>query len=367
MRLRLAWLAGSIVFITLCTGCGTPGAPQLPSLQLARPVEDLTGVRKGNRVQLDWTLPKKNTDKTQVKFIPQARICRNEGSALMSSCTEVAKIPVPNPEPPKKQKGEPEPKPERMQYVDILPERMEEHDPSGFVAYAVEMLNRHGRSAGLSNQVFIPLAPTLPAPDEVSAAVSAEGVTVSWSGAEPPKAPAGVTYQYRIMRSPAGSPAYVAVSDVEPSASGSYLDKTFAWEQKYDYRITTVTLVHSQGHDASVDGDDSKPTEVFTKDIYPPSQPVGLQAVFSSVGQKPFVDLSWAPNTEGDVAGYNVFRRIKGGQFAKLNTQLVSVPSFRDSNTEAGKTYIYSVSAVDQRGNESPRSAEATETAPDKQ
>ncbi len=32
-----------------------------------------------------------------------------------------------------------------------------------------------------------------------------------------------------------------------------------------------------------------------------------------------------------------------------------------------GKTYLYSVSAVDARGNESPRSAEAREAVPDKQ
>ena len=73
------------------------------------------------------------------------------------------------------------------------------------------------------------------------------------------------------------------------------------------------------GAQASVEGDDSAPAEIFTKDIYPPAQPVGLQAVFSSVGQKPFVDLTWAPNSETDVAGYNVFRRSDGGEWQKLN------------------------------------------------
>ena len=367
MRLRLAWLAGCLALLAWCTGCGTPGAPQLPSLQLARPVEDLTASRKGNHVQLEWTLPRKNTDKTLVKRIPEARICRHEGATLVSGCVEIAKVPVPNPEPPKKQKGDPDPKPERMQYVDVLPEQLEEHDPAGFVTYAVEMLNKRGRSAGLSNQVFIPVAPTLPAPAEVSAAIGAEGVTISWSGPAAPASPPGLTYQYRITRSPLAASAYIAVADVEPSAHGSYLDKTFAWEQKYDYRITTVTLVESEGRNASVEGDDSKPAEVFTKDIYPPSQPVGLQAVFSSVGQKPFVDLTWAPNTDGDVAGYNVFRRVEAGSAQKLNAQLVPVPSFRDSNVDAGAKYVYSVSAVDLRGNESPRSAEAIETAADKQ
>ena len=103
----------------------------------------------------------------------------------------------------------------------------------------------------------------------------------------------------------------------------------------------SVTLVHSQGINAAVEGDDSKAAEIFTRDIYPPAEPTGLQAVFSSVGQKPFVDLTWAPNMESDLAGYNVFRRVAGGEPVKLNQQLVPVPSFRDDKVAPGKTYLY--------------------------
>ena len=147
----------------------------------------------------------------------------------------------------------------------------------------------------------------------LSAQVSADGVRISWTGPAPPEAPAGLSYRYRIMRKPVGAPAYVVLADVEPAATGSYLDKTFEWEQKYEYRITTLTQVDSHGINTAVEGDDSKPVEVFTRDIYPPAQPAGLQAVFSSVGQKPFIDLTWAPNLESDLAGYNVFRRVEGG------------------------------------------------------
>ena len=154
---------------------------------------------------------------------------------------------------------------------------------------------------------------------------------------------------------------------MDSESEGFYLDKTFAWETKYDYRITPVTLVHSQGVNMSVEGDDSQPVATFTRDVYPPADPTGLQAVFSSVGQKPFIDLTWAPNMESDLAGYNVFRTVDGGPFVKLNQQLVPVPSFRDDTVVPGKRYSYAVSAVDLRGNESPRSTEATEAVPDKQ
>ena len=365
MRLRLG-LVGSFLFVAGLAGCGTPGAPQLPSLQLARPVEDLTATRSGNRVELDWTLPVKNTDRTLVKHIPETRICRREGATLMSMCMVVANVPTPKSQPLPKHKGQQQPEAVRVQYVDILPQQLGRENPAGFVTYAVEEMNSKGRSAGLSNQVAVPVAPTIPAPDELSAQVRGEGVTISWSGAAPASAPKGLTYRYQIERRPVGSADYIVVGDATPSAQGSYLDKTFEWQQKYKYRITTQTEVQAVGGNAFFPGESSKPVEVFTRDIYPPAQPVGLQAVFSSVGQKPFIDLTWAPNLENDLAGYNVFRRSEGGTREKLNQQLVQVSSFRDENVKAGKKYVYSVSAVDLRGNESPRSAEASETVPDK-
>jgi len=357
-------LPGCILFLTMLAGCGTPGAPQLPSLQLARPVDDLTASRKGNKVQLDWTLPRKNTDRTLVKNIPDSRVCRHDGTVLMSGCTEVGT--VQNTRFQQVPKGE-QPPAVRMKYVDTLPAQLGEKNPAGFVRYAVEIMNTRDRSAGLSNQVLIPVAPTTAPPEDVTAKIEADGVLISWTGAEVPETPPGLTYRYRIARSPAGANAFIGIADIDPAAEGFYLDKTFAWETKYDYRISSVTLVHSQGINTTVDGDDSKSVEVFTRDIYPPSDPTGLQAVFSSIGQKPFVDLSWAPNMETDLAGYNVFRRSGKGEPLKINKQLVTVPSYRDDAVVPGTTYFYSVSAVDLRGNESSRSAETLEAVPDKQ
>jgi len=366
MRLQL-WLFGSFLAVAGLAGCGTPGAPQLPSLQLARPVEDLTAARAGNHVELDWTLARKNTDRTLVKRIPLVRVCRHEGLTPMVTCTVVAEVPTPKAQPVPKQKGQqPQPEAVRMKYVDTLPPQSGMGNPLGFVTYAVEEMNAKGRSAGLSNQVAISIAPTILPPQKLSAQVSAEGVTISWDGPAPPVAPTGLTYQYQVERSPSGTAAYIVVGTAAPSDRGSYLDKTFEWEKEYEYRITTQTEVHAQRTSATVPGDSSRPVEVFTRDIYPPAKPVGLQAVFSSVGQKPFIDLTWAPNLEGDLAGYNVFRLSPGGPWEKINPQLVQVSSFRDGTVKASGRYTYSVSAVDLRGNESPRSVEASETVPDK-
>ena len=257
MKLRLLGLmAGSLLVVALA-GCGTPGAPSLPSLNLARPVEDLAASRRGNKVDLDWTLPRKNTDRTNIKHNPTTLICRHEGTTLMDKCEVVAEVAPPTAKAPQKQKGEGPPGDVRIHYVDTLPPQLGLKDPDGFVTYAVEEINAHGRSAGLSNQVAIPVVPTLAAPDKVNADVKADGVHVTWTGPAPPAPPQGVTYLYRIMRRPVGAPAYIVLDDVPPAATGSYLDKTFGWEQKYEYRITTLSQVHAEGLNAAVEGEDS--------------------------------------------------------------------------------------------------------------
>jgi fibronectin type 3 domain-containing protein len=84
-----------------------------------------------------------------------------------------------------------------------------------------------------------------------------------------------------------------------------------------------------------------------------------LQAVASGEGQQPFIDLTWAPNTEADLAGYYVYRRQETGEWVKITPEPLKTPTFRDDDVVRGDEYQYCVSAVDLRGNESPRS-EAT-------
>jgi hypothetical protein len=117
----------------------------------------------------------------------------------------------------------------------------------------------------------------------------------------------------------------------------------------------------------NVEGDDTAPVRIFAHDVFPPAVPEGLQAAYSGEGQKPFVDLIWAPVTNADLAGYNVFRSeigASGEKMVKLNSDPVKSPSYRDFAVTSGKTYTYVVSAIDVRGNESQRSESASESVP---
>jgi len=47
-----------------------------------------------------------------------------------------------------------------------------------------------------------------------------------------------------------------------------------------------------------------------------------------------------------------------------VNAALLKTPAYRDADVASGSRYLYSVSAVDVRGNESARSEEAGEAVP---
>jgi hypothetical protein len=253
-------------------------------------------------------------------------------------------------------------------FTDTLGFDFEIHNSLGSATYAVEVLNRDGRGAGLSNQVRVPLAPALPAPKDFSAQVSAQGVILSWSGA--PQAiplPNTIRHRYRIYRKVEGSQQKILVGEQEAGSGGhqSITDQSFEWERTYYYHADTLTVISQAGKpEVSIEGDDTPEVKVFAHDVFPPAVPLGLQAVYSGPGQQLFIDLLWAPVTDADLDGYNVYRHEEGGAAVRVNLEPVKAPAFRDLQVAAGKTYFYAVSAVDLRGNESGRSEEASESVP---
>jgi fibronectin type 3 domain-containing protein len=178
----------------------------------------------------------------------------------------------------------------------------------------------------------------------------------------------GVQHRYRIYRRDEGTGKDAIAGEVTAGEAGPvrFVDSSFEWEKTYLYRTTAVSIVSRPGGSVQVEGEDSIALRVVAHDVFPPAVPTGLQAVASGEGQKPFVDLIWAPDTNADLAGYNVYRRDVNGTAAKLNSELVKSPAYRDAAVAAGAAYLYSVSAVDVRGNESAKSEEASETLPAK-
>ena len=371
--------AVTLSFICLLTGCASIQAPLPPSLELPKPVPDLRAVRKGNRVYLYWSVPSQTMDRQRIRGAGPTRVCRSLESPMKECGTPVGDV-----APPPKTSGAAAVKGETS-FLDTLPRDLQQQNPMRLATYAVEALNLHARSAGLSNQVQVSLAPTLPPPPNFRAEVTVKGVVLTWDCVPEPSEPRGARYVYRIYRKSADTHAEVKVAELA-CPDHRFEDQTIEWQKAYEYRMTVATVIELEpkGHPcpvpqkkdaqnstpiecldvASAEGDDSPPQRIFTKDIYPPAVPTGLQAVYSGPGQASFIDLLWAPVTDADLAGYNVYRRESGGRPAKINGDLVKTPAFRDTAVTPEKTYSYSVSAVDERGNESPPSEEASETVP---
>ena len=145
------------------------------------------------------------------------------------------------------------------------------------------------------------------------------------------------------------------------------LDKDIRFGETYEYRAQRVARISVDGRTLELDGQLSAPVRIEILDVFPPAVPAGLAAVAVGAenGGEAAIDLNWQPDTETDLAGYIVYRREGGGAWQRISpAQPLVGPGFHDAHVQPGHTYSYAVSAIDQGGHESARSAEAEETVP---
>jgi hypothetical protein len=373
-------LAAGLAFTLLLAGCGTPGAPLPPSLKLPDPVTDLSASRTGNQVSLTWSMPKKNTDKLLIKGNVEVRVCRKQESG---SC-----LPVP---------GELSFAPAAHgSFTETLPVDLATGSPRS-LTYFVELMNNKGRAAGLSNAAVVLAgeAPALVA--GLSAQLRKEGVVLHWTpdpaAANQSSALTSATTVIRLHRSlltpqPETQPTAKADSQqgllapapepieqnllVEPSPQSDHsadrtLDKTIRFGRSYEYRAQRVARVTVDSKTVELEGPLSDPVRIEAIDVFPPAVPSGLAAVATAADSAagPSIDLSWQPISEADLAGYAVYRREGDGAWRRISpSQPVLGPGFHDPQVQPGHTYRYAITAIDQGGHQSARSAEAEESVP---
>ena len=352
-------------------GSGLPGASQKSQL-----VRDLRAVRKGGKVALTWSQPRDTENwQSSAGHLRVARICRNISftiSDVGSACRHpVRQVNLEHSVAVAGTAANMKPNPETtVRAIDVLPESQDDSDHLQFAVYKLELLDDHGHSAGFSNAAAVPLAPVPPAKG-LHSELDARGVYLIWEE-ETESRISLLKFDYRIYRREKGSSKRVAVPylrAVVHTPEGerwSGVDTGIEWEKTYLYSVTPITRVCSQeGHlIAEIEGDDSAPLEVFTHDVFPPAVPEKLLPVVGHTPGNKFVDLLWAPNTEKDISGYYIYRREENGQAARINSVPIPTLSFQDVDVLAGHQYLYSISAVDVRGNESARSSEKAAVVP---
>ena len=363
---RCGWSAGTLALGAALTGCGMPGAPLPPSLELAVPVTNLAVTRAGDQVSLTWTMPKKNTDKLLLKGEQPVRVCRREGAA--GPCISVGDLQL-------------APEAEGL-FSEKLPPALSSGAPRE-LAYFVEIKNDKGRSAGLSNAAVILAGEAPGAVNGLDADVRKEGVRLRWTAAAQEATPTAIRLHRTLLtpapvttndsqKGPLAPPAeavevtlLVDVNGRTGRSPDQALDKDIHFGETYEYRAQRVVRVTVDGQTLELDGPLSAPVHLEALDVFPPAVPIGLAAVAvtGETGSEPAIDLSWQPDTDADLAGYIVYRREGSGSWERISpAQPVVGPAFPDTHVQAGHSYIYAVSAIDEGGHESARSAEAAET-----
>ena len=351
---------------TALLGCGMPGAPLPPSLNLPNRVTDLSAVRTGNQVALTWTMPKRNTDKTLLNAKTVVRVCRNR--APVAPCTAVASLQLaPDAD---------------GTFTDALPPALAAGSPR-VLTYFVELDNRKGRSAGLSNSASVLAGEAPPAISGLTAAMRPDGVLLNWSPTPASAPPAAIRLERKLLTPPAKKPSVGPLTQpaeplmqtllVETGAHGDRaLDKDIRFGATYEYRAQRIAHITVDSKTLELDSPFSSPVRIDAENLFPPAIPTGLAAVATPAanGAGPSIDLNWLPVSNVDLAGYIVYRRDATQPESTepwrrvSGTQPVVQPAWHDADVQPGHTYQYAVSATGQNGRESGRCAEAEETVP---
>ncbi|MFB6638031.1 fibronectin type III domain-containing protein [Streptomyces chartreusis] len=107
------------------------------------------------------------------------------------------------------------------------------------------------------------------------------------------------------------------------------------------------------------------PRTSATVDKVKPLAPTGAKATYDTTTGK--AKLTWAKSPEMDLAGYRVYRRLKGASFGSTPLATTTSTTYTDSTLPVtGAGYYYEVRAVDKAGNESTGTADQAVTTADR-
>lgn len=118
----------------------------------------------------------------------------------------------------------------------------------------------------------------------------------------------------------------------------------------YSYYITTVISKQIE----------SSPSEIISADItdiYPPDVPVNVVSFHMS----DHIFITWLDVKDTDFSHYRVYRKVSENSPYKLLADNVTIINYKDTSVQHGKTYYYTITAVDKKGNESTQSKEVKE------
>jgi hypothetical protein len=359
----VAYIACVLAF-ALIAGCAAPGEPSPRRPIIPAAITDLAVHQIGSAVVLTFSIPRQSTEHQSLAEPPTIEVYR---APLSPGAAPGRKTPwrlvyaIPSEQVDTYRNGD------LVEFRDPLAPGDAAQTAGSSLTYMIRTRAVKGGASGDSNIITSRIYPPPGTPRDLHASVTESAIVLSWS--EPLAAGAAPkTESYRVYRAeiePGEESAPQDVSQVKLNSpltmQGSaslpeFSDTHFEFGHAYLY---TVRAVAQFGAD-TVESADSAPAVVAARDIFPPATPVGLEAaIIPATPQTPArVELSWAISSEGDLAGYHVYRSDREDTPGdRINREVLPSPTFRDTSVVPGRRYFYRVSAVDRAGNEGPLSS----------
>ena len=332
----------SLILITallvVIGACGKKAPPVPWESIVPKRIVDLIALSREERLLLEWTSPKENTDKSALIDLEKFQVLRSEGILIGEECRGCGEKPKVIYEMKLESKGE-----EKVKKITVF---FEDLEPGKCYVYQVVSINRRGHPSSPSNPAWVYWDLPPHQPMEVSGEQGDKRVDLSW---EPVEGAAG----YNIYRRGEEESFPLTPLNREPLAVTQYTDLNVENEKKYVYSVRAVRKVVK----TDVEGKGSQEVCVMPTDLIPPGSPEGLVAIPLKNG----IELNWKRSRETDLLGYHVYRRRYGeGEFKRLTENPLLKETYLDPHAELGRDYEYAVTAVDNsvRKNESARSEE---------
>jgi hypothetical protein len=208
--------------------------PEPPLLEVHGPVQDLAAIRAENHVWISWTMPQKGINKLMYKGAITVRVWRGERRASLTEAGDPLYVPP----------GA------AGSFSEDLPLALSSGRPRPLYYY-VELLDRNGRSTGLSNYVATVGGGPPPVVEGFSAEMTQAGVLLRWKSSE---AAATAIRIHRTMffntqdderKAPSTESSAPREEDlfIEDARSAQKLDTTVRSGINYEYRAQFVAQV----------------------------------------------------------------------------------------------------------------------------
>jgi hypothetical protein len=234
-------------------------------------------------------------------------------------------------------------------------------DLQNWFYYGAKVYNQKGKTAGFSKFAALFPAVVPNPPSNFIVKLAEKEMEITWNAVTTDVAGKPVTegtVRYNIYRGTHANFAPEEPINTEPLDATTYRDTTFEFGKAYYYFIRA----HYSNKKRQQESAPSNVVLIYPQDTFAPKAPEELNVVSAREGMV----LIWAPNSEEDVVGYNIYRSTtEGSDYQKINPELIRETTFTDRDIKQGQRYYYVITAVDSAPvpNESEKSNETSEVA----